>query len=235
MSLVLQSAPHGSPPRIYRFKTLKIKPKFGSLVDFILVVAECMAGGQHIFREFGHVPNIPLLVVYVMRPWALDFDHHEMSTLLALMCAMYIQAACFCILLMIRFAVIVANVIDKPSAALAKPFDFFAMSNGNSSIDRLIDRLHSRSFRCVGFVLRIFLWFTVSQPWRFTSPRTWPALVHLPSQKHRHRCRCDIPPRSLVHKPRAWTLLWDGYDSSKIIHYTSVARSLCYQVWDRYH
>jgi len=122
-----------------------------------------MEGGQHTFREFGHFPNISL-VVYVMRPWTLDFDHHEMSILLALMCAMYVQAACFFILLVIRFAVIVANVIDKPAAALAKPFDFFAMSNGNSNIDRLIDRLHSRSFRCVGFVLQIFVWFTVSQP-----------------------------------------------------------------------
>jgi hypothetical protein len=60
--------------------------------------------------------------------------------------------------------VIVANVIDKPSAGLAKPFDFFAMSNDDSNIDCMIDRLHSRSFRCVSFVLWISAQFTVSQP-----------------------------------------------------------------------
>ena len=126
-------------------------------------MAECTAGGQHIFREFGRVPNMSL-VLSVLKPWTYKFDRYEMSSVILLVCAIYVQTACLCILLMIRFGVIVANVIDKPSAALAQPFDFFAMSNGDSTIDRLIDRLHSRSFRCVGFVLWIFAQFTVSQP-----------------------------------------------------------------------
>ena len=148
---------------IYRFKVLEIKPKFGSLVDFIFVVVECTAGGQHAFREFGHGPNMSL-VLYFLRPWTLRIDRYDMSNFIVLVCAIYVQTACFCILLMIRFGVIVANVIDKPSAALAKPFDFFAVSNGDSTIDRLINRLHSRSFRCVDFVLWRFARFTVSQP-----------------------------------------------------------------------
>jgi len=104
------------------------------------------------------------LVLSVLRPWTWTFDRYEMSSFILLVCAIYVQTACLCILLLIRFGVIVANVIDKPSAALAKPFDFFAMSNGDSTIDRLIDRLYSRSFRCVSFVLWIFARFTISQP-----------------------------------------------------------------------
>jgi len=151
---------------MYRVKTLKIKAKFGSFIDFILLVAECTAGGQQTFREFGHVPNISL-VFSILKPWAWTFDRYDMSSFILAACAIYAQTACLCILLLIRFGVIVANVIDKPSAALAKPFDFFAMSNGDSKIDRLIDRLYSRSFRCVNFMLWIFARFTVSQPGRF--------------------------------------------------------------------
>jgi hypothetical protein len=119
--------------------------------------------GQHAFREFGHVPNMSL-ALSVLRPWTWPFDPYEASSYYLFVCAIYVQTACLCILLLIRFGVIVANVIDKPSAALAKPFDFFAMANGDSTIDRLVDRLYSRSFRYVGFVLWIFAWFTVSQP-----------------------------------------------------------------------
>jgi hypothetical protein len=126
-------------------------------------VAECTAGGQRTFRAFGHVPNMSL-VFSILKPWTLKFNRYEMSTYIVLYCAIYVQTACLCILLLIRFAVNVENVIDKPSAALAKPFDFFAMSNGDSQIDRLIDRLRSRSLRCVGFVLSIFARFTISQP-----------------------------------------------------------------------
>jgi hypothetical protein len=190
------------PVYLYRFKTLKVKPRFGSLVDFILLAAECTTGGQHTFREFGHVPNM-LLVLCLLQPWTWTFDCYGVSGFIFLACGLYIQTACLCILLLIRFAVIVANIIDKPSAALAKPFDFFAMSNGGKNIDRMIDRLHSRSFRSVDLVLWIFAQLTVSQPWRFTgSQPSRPALARLPSQKQRNRCRCDIPLRSPVHKPR---------------------------------
>ena len=87
-----------------------------------------------------------------------------MSGYIVLICAIWVQTICLCVLLMIRFAVIIANVIDKPSAALAKPFNFFAMSNSDSHIDRMIDRLYSRSLRCVGFVLWIIARFTSPQP-----------------------------------------------------------------------
>ena len=88
-------------------------------------------------------------MLYFLRPWTWKVDSYQVSSLIVFICAIYVQTTCLCILLLIRFAVIVAYVIDKPSAALTKPFDFFAMSNGDSTIDRLIDRLHSRSFRCV--------------------------------------------------------------------------------------
>jgi hypothetical protein len=127
------------------------------------VGVECTAGAQHTFREFGYGPNMSL-VLYVLRPWTLIINRYDMSNFVVLVCAIYVQTACLCILLIIRFGVIVANVIDKPSAALAKPFDFFAMANDDSTINRLIDRLHSRSFRCVSFVLWRFARFTVFQP-----------------------------------------------------------------------
>ena len=51
---------------------------------------------------------------------------------------------------MIRFAVIVTNLIREPSTALAKPFDLFAMTKDEKTIDKMINRLHSgSSFRCV--------------------------------------------------------------------------------------
>jgi hypothetical protein len=104
------------------------------------------------------------LVFLILQPWTWTIDRYEMSSFIILTCAIWIQTACLCILLIIRFAVIVANVIDKPSAGLAKPFDFFAMSNDDSNIDRIIDRLHSNSFRFVIFGLWIFARFTASQP-----------------------------------------------------------------------
>ena len=125
-------------------------------------MAECTAGGQYTFREIGYVPNMSL-VFFLLQPWTWNFDRYEMSGYIVVSCAIWIETACLCLLLLIRFAVIVANVIDKPSAALAKPFDFFDMSNSNSNIDRMIDRLHSRSFRCACFVLWIFARFTISQ------------------------------------------------------------------------
>ena len=106
------------------------------------------------------------LVFSILKPWTLKFNRYEMSSYIVLYCAIYVQTACLCILLMIRFGVNVENAIDKPSAALAKPFDFFAMSNGDSNIDRLIDRLRSRSLRCVGFVFWIFARFTISLQFR---------------------------------------------------------------------
>jgi hypothetical protein len=105
-----------------------------------------------------------MLLVFWMTPWSWKVDRYDMSSSIILTCAIWVETVCLCILLIIRFAVIVANIIDKPSAGLAKPFDFFAMSNDDSNVDRIIDRLHSRPFRCVSFVLWIFARFTVSQP-----------------------------------------------------------------------
>jgi len=115
------------------------------------------------FREFGHVPNMSLVFLF-LQPWTLIVHRDQPSGVIVLICAIWLQTVCLCILLMIRFSVIVADVIDKPSAALAKPFDLFAMSNSDSNINRMIDRLYSRSLRCVGFVLWILAQFTVSQP-----------------------------------------------------------------------
>jgi hypothetical protein len=109
-------------------------------------VAESTAGGQHTFRKIGYASNMSP-VFSLLNPWIWNFDRYEMSGYIVLSCAIWIETASLCVLLLIRFAVIVGNVIDKPSAALAKPFDFFDMSNSDSNIDRMIDRLHSRSFR----------------------------------------------------------------------------------------
>ena len=82
------------------------------------------------------------LVFCLLKPWTWTFDSYARPSYIVLSCAIWAETACLCILLLIRFAVIVANVMDESSAALAEPFDFFAMSNGDSNIDRLIDRLY---------------------------------------------------------------------------------------------
>ena len=135
------------------------------------------------------------LVFCFLKPWTWIFNRYELSRFIVLACAIYVETVSLCFLLMIRFTVLVANVIDKPSAALAKPFDFFAMSNGDG-INRLIDRLCSSTFRlrgntttqnilledirCVGFVL----WTQYLRGSQFRSHDGSPARSHHDSQVH---------------------------------------------------
>jgi hypothetical protein len=72
-----------------------------------------------------------LLVLYFLRPWTLPLNSYEQSAIITLISAIYAQVVCLCLLLMIRFALIVTQAIDKPSGVVTKPFDFYAMTNGS--------------------------------------------------------------------------------------------------------
>ena len=76
------------------------------------------------------------------KTWNLESYYMSNSTIFLLAFATFVKTACLCTLLLICFAVIVANVMDELSAALAKPFDFFAKSNDDSNIDHLVDCLY---------------------------------------------------------------------------------------------
>ena len=86
------------------------------------------------------------LVFFLLRPWTWNLEFYYMSSTILLSCAIWLETACLCILLLICFAVIVANVMDNLSAALAQPFDFFARSNDDSNINCLIHHLHPGLF-----------------------------------------------------------------------------------------
>jgi len=86
----------------------------------------------------------------MMQPWYWRIHRYYFTESIILTCAVWVEAVCLCLLLMIRFAVIVTNLIREPSTALAKPFDLFAMTKDEKTIDKMINRLHSgSSFRCV--------------------------------------------------------------------------------------
>lgn len=106
-------------------EALKEKPRFGSLVDFILTTAECT------------------FVPYFVQPWSwYGKDPYEMPAVTFLVTsAIYVQIACLCLLLMVRFAVIVTQAIDEPSGVVTKPFDFYAMTKGDKPPSLPIHRI----------------------------------------------------------------------------------------------
>ena len=95
-------------------------------------------------------------MLYMTRPWSWRIHRYDYTAFITFTCAVWVEAICLCLLLLIRSTVIVTNLIREPSTALAKPFDLFSMSNDRKAIDRMINRLHSgsgSSFRCVRFML----------------------------------------------------------------------------------
>ncbi|EDR07395.1 uncharacterized protein LACBIDRAFT_327869 [Laccaria bicolor S238N-H82] len=97
-------------------EALKEKPRFGSLVDFILTTAECT------------------FVPYFVQPWSwYGKDPYEMPAVTFLVTsAIYVQIACLCLLLM---------AIDEPSGVVTKPFDFYAMTKGDKPPSLPIHRI----------------------------------------------------------------------------------------------
>ena len=95
------------------------------------------------------------LVFCFLHPWVWHINRHSRAVEIVAITAIYVQAVCLCILLMIRFAVIATQVIDKPTAAVSKPFDFLAMAK-ESHKTCLYGLVSEYSLRCVSFVVWIF-------------------------------------------------------------------------------
>ena len=92
-----------------------------------------------------------LLVLYFLRPWAFSPGPYDMPAFVTLLSALYLQVACLCLLMIVRFAVIVT---DGPSGMVTKPFDFYAVTKGDKPpIYRMVAGV---AMRCVNSVLWLF-------------------------------------------------------------------------------
>ena len=64
-----------------------------------------------------------------LQPWTGNpITPYEQAAFITLASAIWVQVVCLCLLLVIRFVVIVAQAVDKPSRVVTKPFDFYAMT-----------------------------------------------------------------------------------------------------------
>ena len=100
-----------------------------------------------------------LLVLCFLRPWTWPpVNPYESPAVITLTSAIYVQVACLCLLLMVRFAVVVTEANDEPSGVVTKPFDFYAVTKGDKPpIYRIVSGV---AIRCVNSVLWIFTRFT---------------------------------------------------------------------------
>ena len=101
-----------------------------------------------------------LLVLYCIRPWTLHIKSYDLPIVITLISAIYIQVACLCLLLVIRFVVIVIQAVDKPSGVVTKPFDFYAMTK-DSNKPAIYTMVSGVTLRCVNSVLWIFTRFNI--------------------------------------------------------------------------
>ena len=100
-----------------------------------------------------------LLVLYWIRPWTLFIKSYEGSGIITLISATYVQVVCLCLLLVIRFVVIVTQAVDKPSEVVTKPFDFYAMTK-DSNKPAIYTMVSGVAIRYVNSVLWTFTRFT---------------------------------------------------------------------------
>ena len=111
-----------------------------------------------------------LLVLCFLRPWTWPPDAvnpYDSAAVITLFSAIYVQVACLCLLLMVRFAVVVTQAIDEPSGVVTKPCDFYAVTKGNKPpIYRIVSGV---TIRCVNLVLWIFTRFTACTAMTSTS------------------------------------------------------------------
>jgi len=136
-----------------------------------------------------------LLLLLFLQPWTGNpITPYEQAAFITLASAIWVQVVCLCLLLVIRFVVIVAQAVDKPSRVVTKPFDFYAMTK-DSDKPAIYTMVSGVTIRCVNLLSGN------SQGSPPVQPR--PALVCLASQTHLHHCHCAGPPRILVHQPRA--------------------------------
>jgi len=97
-----------------------------------------------------------LLALYFLKPWTIRISRYQRAPAITLISAIYVQVVCLCLLLAIRFVVIVAQAVDKPSRVVTKPFDFYAMSD-KPAISVMVSGV---AIRCVNSVVWIFTMFT---------------------------------------------------------------------------
>jgi hypothetical protein len=103
---------------------------------------------------FMFLTGMPL-VFFFLHPWIWRINRDSLPGEIIAITAIYVQAVCLCILLMIRSVVIATQVIDNPTAALSKPFDFLAMAKGSRKTC-FYGLVSEYSLRCVSFVLWTF-------------------------------------------------------------------------------
>ena len=97
----------------------------------------------------------------------LSVNPYESPAVITVTSAIYIRVACLCLLLMVRFAVVVTQAIDEPSGVVTKPCDFYAVTKGNKPpIYRVVSGV---TIRCVNSVLWIFTRFTACTAMTSTS------------------------------------------------------------------
>ena len=93
-----------------------------------------------------------LPALYWLRPWSLPTNRYLRPVYITLNSGIYLQAVCLCLLLVIRFVVIVKQAIDKPSGVVTKPFDFYAMGK-NSNKPTIYTMVSGVGIRCVNSIL----------------------------------------------------------------------------------
>jgi len=96
-----------------------------------------------------------LPVLYLLEPWSIHINRYQRDASITLTSAIYVQVVCLCLLLVIRFVVIVIQAVDKPSRVVTKPFDFWAMTK-DSDKPAIYAIVSGVAMRCVNSVVWIF-------------------------------------------------------------------------------
>ena len=87
-------------------------------------------------------------MLFWLKPWSLRFSPYQRSAFITLISAIYVQVVCLCLLLVIRFVVIVAQAFHKPLGLVTNPFDFYALTK-DSDKPGLFTTVSGVAFRCV--------------------------------------------------------------------------------------
>jgi len=100
-----------------------------------------------------------LLALYFLKPWTIRISRYQQAPAITLISAIYVQVVCLCLLLVIRFVVVVTQAVDNFSRVVTKPFDFYALAkdSGKPAISAMISGV---AIRCVNSVVWIFTMFT---------------------------------------------------------------------------
>ena len=100
-----------------------------------------------------------LLALYFLRPWTIRISRYQRAPAITLISAIYVQVVCLCLLLVIRFVVVVTQAVDKSSRVVTKPFDFYALTK-DSDKPAISAMVSGVAIRCVSSVVWIFTMFT---------------------------------------------------------------------------